>query len=157
MAKTPQDGGFLRNAVAVFEDSRSLDLAVEALRDTGIQPDRLSLLAPERSAADGSGQSSGIAALGPGEAAGEKLSSSGLLGEDLGRLLRTANDSLGAALSTWLPGASARFLAKQLEAGNLVLWVHLRDAPEERRVCSLLLDLSGHSVQVHDLRLEGHG
>lgn len=160
--------GFLRNAVAFFADRRSLGQALEALRANGIDCERLSLIAPSSfalarrdrpaTAEEAGGGALGQAtwtALGRTTGSGEALSSAGLLADDLKRLLRCAGDGLAQALTRWLPLSAAQFIGRQIETGQLVLWVHLHDALEERRVCSLLLDVSRNTVQVHDLRIEG--
>lgn len=162
MSKSTQVGGFLRNAVAVFEDAQALGLALDALGSAGVAPDQISLLVPSSQAEvviDGVHNPHDWTALGGGN--GRRRGSSvylanGFLASDMQRLMHSSHDGLGAALATWLPRSAAGFVEQHLEAGRLVLWVYLHDPLEERRVCNLLLDLSHNTVQVHDLRIEGH-
>ena len=56
-------------------------------------------------------------------------------------------------LGRWLIPRHARTLEAHLVAGRYLLWVRIRDADDEKRVCTILLRHSEFPVQVHDLTL----
>ena len=77
----------------------------------------------------------------------------GPLSGRMAELAGTRELPIEGLLATWLPKRNADFLAGQLRAGRVLLWLQVDDAEEERQACSVLLDHSRQRVQVHDLPL----
>ncbi len=143
---------FLRHAVGVLETPDEIERTLQDLAGAGIQRSVISLTAaPERLGIMVDGAQGGWVELGVRSRSGARLASCGPLSERLLRLCAVEQAAIDALLARWLPGVNASFLAEQIDAGRVLLWVYLRSAEEEKRACGVLLANSRHRVEVHDL------
>jgi hypothetical protein len=82
---------------------------------------------------------------------GPILLSKGPLAELFEKSALDHSASIRSLLNKWLIHRHAQTLIEQLEAGACLLWVKVCKEKEERQACGVLLRLSDHSVQVHDV------
>ena len=159
-------GQRLRHAVGVFHQVVRLRTGLDDLIAAGIEREALCLAGQQtlmetlRQAEPTAGGGQAFFALsaemvlvdGGGQRVPVQLSS----GERCASLLATLDRSATPGdpwLGRWLIPRHARTLEAHLVAGRYLLWVHIRDADDEKRVCTILLRHSEFPVQVHDLAL----
>jgi hypothetical protein len=75
----------------------------------------------------------------------------GQLAACLGERLRSGVPSLKDALGHWLVPRHAAYFQEAVDGGNILLWIQVATADEERRAGFSLLANSSNSVGVHDL------
>ena len=159
-------GQRLRHAVGVFHQVIRLRTGLEDLIAAGIEREALCLAGQQalmetlRQAEPTAGGDEAFFALsadtvlvdGAGQRVPVRLSS----GERCARLLASLDRSTMPGdpwLDRWLLPRHARTLEAHLVAGRYLLWVRIRDADDEKRVCTILLRHSEFPVQVHDLAI----
>jgi hypothetical protein len=91
--------------------------------------------------------------IGAAATAGAVVASGGTLAGVImaAALAGTAGGLIGSVLAGIIGSRHAEHLHEQLEAGGLLLWVHLRDAAHEARAVEILKRHTGHDIHVHDL------
>ncbi len=91
--------------------------------------------------------------IGHVDGSGAVLASKGDLSDQfLGGHGDVAGLAVDFAMEKWIPKQQAAFLAREIEAGRILIWVRIRDPRQEALVCKALLRNSAHRVQVHDIR-----
>jgi hypothetical protein len=139
----------LRQAVAVFDDRTKLDLARSEIEKFGPDGSDITLFAGRCSLAD----EVELAQIGLVRTSVPIFSSEGRLAE----FFRLAGAGPGVKikpiLQSLIPAKHAAFLEQRLEAGEILLWIGIRDAEHEAAVCRILLKHSPYRVQVHDLKV----
>src|SRR5665213_2897954 len=166
----------IREVVAVFDDTKSLDGAVYALETRGFDRAAFSLLASEAAVAEKIGHRyqqmkdveddpnvprgtffSRISRLEMDYLPAPFLASVGALAfAGFGPLLPVlvavgAGALLGAALSGVMHEQHAALVKEQIARGGLLLWVDVRNAKEEETALEVLRAHSAHDVHVHDI------
>ena len=156
-------GAKVRQVIAIFHSGAQLERALKDLEHAGVHAQQRSLLAGQklvekdlRPSLD-KASASALAALvgdltdiGIIDHSGPILVSAG----PLAKLLKSSADkpvSVRSVLNKWLIHRHAQALVEQLEAGACLLWVKVCNEKEERQTCGVLLQLSEHPVQVHDI------
>jgi len=172
MAKT------IREVVAVFDDTKSLDAAVYALQARGLDRAAFSLLASEAAVAEKVGHRyrqvkdveddpdvprstffSRVSRLETDYLPAPILASVGALvlfgvGTFLPVLVAAGTGGLiGVALSRVLHEQHAARVQEQLTHGGLLLWVNVRNTTEEETAMEVLRAHSAHDVHAHDIAL----
>ena len=153
----------VRQAVGSFDDAEGLQGVVQVLTDRGVTPAELTILVGQKSLDDtflapvrnepGSVLDSALTSMRPigtTEGAGPLLVSATPFGN---RLVAAAADPSGTAqpfLTRWLSARHAGYLHQQLDAGTVLLCVHVRNGEEEKQAGRALLKHSRHQVQMHD-------
>ena len=166
VAKLDRRPRFARHAVGVLEAGEELTRTLDALEGLGQGARLVSLTAAgsqlnrflgdrtargRSSAAETSTESAAAQATEVGETG---FMMTGPLSSPVSRLAGAPASAIEDLLAAWLPKRNADFLAGQLRAGRVLLWVQVNDAEQERQACGVLLDYSHQRVQVHDLLLE---
>jgi hypothetical protein len=166
----------IQEVVAVFDDSKALDDAVDRLETRGFDRAAFSLLANEASVAEKLGhryqrveevadnpatpRSTFFSRISRWEAdylPAPALASVGAVmfagtGIGLPALVAAGGGALiGAALSRLIHQHHAAAVQEQLERGGLVLWVNVRNAREEETALEVLQQDSAHDVHVHEI------
>src|SRR5665213_389468 len=166
----------IREVVAVFDDTKSLDGAVYALETRGFDRAAFSLLASEAAVAEKIGHRyqqmkdveddpdvprgtffSRVSRLEMDYLPAPILASVGVLVlVGVGTLLPVlvaagAGGLLGASLSRVLHEQHAARVQEQLAHGGLLLWVNVRNANEEQTAMEVLRAHSAHDVHAHDI------
>ncbi|MEO6946450.1 MAG: hypothetical protein ABI150_07695 [Nitrobacter sp.] len=165
-----------REAVAVFDDTKTLDDAVYALETHGFDRAAFSLLASEQAVSQKLGHRyqqvkevedepkvpretffSRASRLEADYLPAPVLASIGALAFfGVGSVLPVvvaagAGAALGAALSLMMHQHQASRVQEQLTRGGLLLWVNVRNAREENTALEILRAHSGHDVHVHEI------
>jgi hypothetical protein len=91
-----------------------------------------------------------MSAISMTEDAGPLLVSSTPFGELLVAAAADAAENAQPFLTRWLSARHAGYLHQQLDAGAVLLCVHVRNGEEEKRAGRVLLQQSQHRVQMHD-------
>jgi hypothetical protein len=68
-----------------------------------------------------------------------------------------AGGAVGTAIAKWIDDRHAHTLQRQLDAGGLLLWVHLADADHESRALDILRRHGAEDVHAHTLDHGGGG
>jgi hypothetical protein len=169
----------IREAVAVFDDTESLESAVYVLETRGFDRAAFSLLASEDVVARKLGQRyqkvrdveddpkvpretffSRISRLEAEYLPAPALASIGALavfgiGGALPVLVAAgAGAVLGAALGRLMHERHATKVREQLARGGLLLWVNVRNAHEEQTALEVLRAHSAHDVHIHEIAAE---
>ncbi|MGI9450296.1 MAG: hypothetical protein ACR2QH_06635 [Geminicoccaceae bacterium] len=153
----------LRQAVGSFEDAGGLHDIAQRLVDQAAALSELTVLVGQKPFDDSllpylhsnPGTILGnllamMTPIGITEGAGALLASSSPFGD---LLVAAATDSAESAqpfLTRWLSARHAGYLHQQLDAGAVLLCVHVRNGEEEKRAGRALLQHSKHQVQMHD-------
>jgi hypothetical protein len=146
----------LRFAVGTFAAWQQLYETLQDARLRGLAPDRLSCLALRR-------VFTGKIRIAPFHepVSIQKLAfpdnreligcTYGQLAACLSERLRSGASSLKDALGHWLVPRHAAHFQEAVDGGNILLWIQVATADEERRACFSLLANSSNSIGVHDL------
>ncbi len=155
-----------RYAVGVFHRVASLRRGLQDLIDAAVEASAL-CLAGQQQLMENAG-SHETAGEGGDLLAGLTRDSVVVSGDGEGFPLRVSSSSLAEQLAggdhegkardsrwleRWLIPRHARALESHLAAGRYLLWVRIRDADDEKRICTILLEHSDFPIQVHDLAL----
>ena len=165
-----------REAVAIFDNTETLDDAVYDLETRGFDRAAFSLLASEEAVAEKLGHRyrqvkdieddprapratffSRISRFEAEYLPAPALASIGAImfagtGIGLPALIAAGGGALiGAALGRLIHQHHAVAVQEQLERGGLVLWVNVRDGREEETALDVLREHSAHAVHVHDI------
>ena len=142
----------LRFAVGRFDDWLQLGNGLQDARSRGLSSDRFSHLALQRvfggNAKDAPSQPPALNFPGNPEA---MACTAGALADCLADSLQAGARTLKDALSEWDISRHAAKLQSAVEAGQILLWIRLTDAEDERRAYQTLLAHSSNAVCVHDL------
>lgn len=166
----------IREAVAVFDDTKALDDAVYSLETHGFDRAAFSLLASEKAVSQKLGHRyqqvkevedepevpretffSLVSRFEADYLPAPILASIGALalvgvGSMLPVLIAAgAGAALGAALSLVMHEHHASRVQEQLARGGLLLWVNVRNAHEENAALEILRAHSAHDVHVHEI------
>jgi hypothetical protein len=166
----------IREVVAVFDDTKTLDDAVFALETRGFDRAAFSLLASEAAAEEKLGHRyqevkeveddpkapraaffSRVSRLEADYLPAPILASIGALvvagvGAVLPVVVAAGTGALlGAALGHVMHQHEATRVNEQLGRGGLLLWVNVRNAREEQTALEVLGEHSAHDVHVHDI------
>jgi hypothetical protein len=157
-------GAKVRQVVSIFHDVVQLERALRDLESVGIQAPQLGMLAGQKMVDESlrpllgkastnamSNLVSGMIDVGITGNSGPILLSKGPLAELFERSASGRSASVRSLLNKWLIHRHAQALIEQLEAGACLLWVKVCNEKEERQTCGVLLRLSDHPVQVHDI------
>lgn len=164
----------VHEAVAVFDDEKSLQAAVDDLLIAGFDRSQMSLLASERAIEDKLGHLYDKVAeieddadvpraayAGSDSRAEAKGAAVGVLGY-VGAVVASggtvaaalaggAGGMIGAAPARFIDRRHADHLQRQLDHGGILLWVRTADPEHERRACAILERHAADDVHVHDL------
>jgi len=166
-----------REAVAIFDDERSLNAAVDALVQAGFGSEDMSVLGhdqhlaaiaaekladqpdvPRAEFVSDSTQIEGRAALSGGPALVAGLGSAWVVGSVGAALIPaialTAGSvavagGVGLLLSRFFGRRHAERIQEQLAGGGLLLWVHAPDAAKDEMILSTLKAHGGRDVHIH--------
>lgn len=165
-----------REAVAVFDDAKALDDAVDRLETQGFDHAAFSLLASEAAVAEKLGHRyqqvkevedspdvpratffSRISRLEAEYLPAPALASIGAVmfagtGIGLPALIAAGGGALiGVVLGRMMHQHHAVAVQEQLERGGLILWVNVRNTREEETALKVLQEFSVHDVHLHEL------
>ncbi|MPZ30871.1 MAG: hypothetical protein GEV13_07700 [Rhodospirillales bacterium] len=167
-----------REAVAIFDNERSLNAAVDELMLAGLREDDLSVLADAaklsltRSASDladkdgapravyvsPDARTEGLAALAGGPALLGGLTAALVAGTGGAALIPTiavtvgstlAGGGIGLVLARVFGRKHASYVGQQLMKGGLLLWVHAPDETEDAKILEILERHGGREVHFH--------
>ena len=153
----------LREVVGTFADRGHFESAVSALREAGVERDRLSVLSSHDSLEVAGGKAQkwrdGLVALvgemkyeGPLVAAGLIALAAGPVGSVIAGLVAAGVG--GAALKELLDEVAAipdsGDFARALAAGSVILWVSTENAAEEQAVKVLLARTGGSDIHIFE-------
>jgi hypothetical protein len=146
----------LRFAVGTFDAWPQLREGLRDAQDRGLILDSFSCIALERvftgqTLAAPSPERVTVQALPFPNSAELIACTSGPLAECLIERLNSGARTLREALGYWLVPRHAAHFEDTVQAGNILLWIRIADADEERRAYQSLLASSSNSVGVHDL------
>lgn len=167
----------IREAVAVFDDEKSLEAAVYDLETHGFDRAALSVLATEEAVQAKLGRRysnvremedepdapretffSRVSRLEAEYLPAPMLAAMGALaltgvGTGLAILVAAGTGAaLGAGLGRLMHEHHATRISEQLARGGLVLWVNLRNQEEETKALEVLQASNAHDVHVHELQ-----
>jgi hypothetical protein len=153
----------LRQAVGSFDDAAGLHGIAQVLTDQDVAPSDLTVLVGQKPLDDSrlpylhsnpgtilDGMLASMSAISMTEDAGPLLVSSTPFGELLVAAAADAAENAQPFLTRWLSARHAGYLHQQLDAGAVLLCVHVRNGEEEKRAGRVLLQQSQHRVQMHD-------
>lgn len=169
-----------REAVAVFSDEASLNAAVDALLQAGLQQADMSVLghserlagasveqledradAPRAAYATPDSRVEGLAALTGGPALVVGLGAAAVLGSAGAALIPTIAITAGSAAGSGAVGLllarlfgrkHGRSVEDQILAGGLLLWVHVSDAADDEKILGILRSNGGRDAHIHVLQ-----
>lgn len=152
-----------RQAVGSFHETGGLQEVVTVLADQGVAASDLTVMVgrspldkrflPHMRSHPGTmldGALADMRPIGTTEGVGPLLVSSSPFGD---RLVAAAADRTRSAqpfLTRWLSARHAGYLHEQLDAGAVLLCIHVQNGEEEKRAGRALLEHSKHQVQLHD-------